>query len=108
MEQIAWVTKYWLEVAFGVICTVFAAAWKHLYNKIKKRSLEDIAMREATLALQDDSMGRLYQACKDKGYATREEARRYERMYRAYDGLGGNGAVSIEHKQFALIEIKDE
>lgn len=65
-------------------------------------------MREATLALLDDSIGRLMRYCKEKQYATREEARRYERMYNAYHGLGGNGAVTNEHEQFKLIDIRED
>lgn len=108
MELISWVAKYWIEFAFGIICAAQTCGYKGLSAKIKKRSSEESATREATLALLDDGMGRLFTYCKEKGYATREEARRYERMYQAYHGLGGNGAVTNEHDQFKRIEISDE
>lgn len=69
--------------------------------------MEDTAIREALLSLLDDRMGMMLRYCKEKGFATRDEARRYERMYTAYIALGGNGAIINEHRQFIEIEIRD-
>lgn len=102
------IAKYWLEVGFGIICSAMGVAYKYLNKKIQRKSIEDAAMKEAILSLLDDRMGMMYRYCKEKGSTTREEVRRYERMYKAYSGLGGNGAVTNEHKQFSEIEIKDK
>lgn len=103
-----WVVKYWAEVLFGVICSILGFAYKRQSSKFKKRSAQDEAMREGTLALLDDRMGALFDDCKNKGYVTHKQARRYERMYNAYHGLGGNGAVTNEHTQFSKQDIRDE
>jgi len=53
-------------------------------------------------------MARLFERCKSKGFKTHEESRLFERLFKAYCALGGNGAVADEHKQFRLIELKDD
>ena len=103
-----WIVKYWVEVIFGLVVAGLSAAVKHLSEKVKKNKQEDAAMKEAILSLLDDSMGRLSDNCKAKNYATREEARRYERMYEAYHGLGGNGAVTNEHNQFMKLDVREQ
>lgn len=108
MEFVVWVSKYWIEVVFGMICTAFGIAYKKLSGKIKKRTIEDNAMKEGQLALLDDSMGSQFRYCKDKNRATKDEFRRYERMYNAYHILGGNGAVTNEFIQFKKLEIREE
>lgn len=102
-----WILKYWVEVLLGLITGALTAAYRNLSKKIKKRSEEDKASREAMLSLLDDRMGQMMELCKKSGHVTREQLRRYERMYRAYHALGGNGAVTIEHEQFANIPIED-
>lgn len=108
MDWVEWILRYWVDVLFGQICAGLAAGWKYLHSKIKKHTAEDVAMKDATQALLDNSMGRLFQECKNKGYTTREEARRYERMYVAYYGLDGNGAVTNEHNHFQKLDIRDD
>ena len=108
MDWVEWILRYWVDVLFGQICAGLAAGWKYLHSKIKKHTAEDVAMKNATQALLDNSMGRLFQECKNKGYTTREEARRYERMYVAYHGLDGNGAVTNEHNHFQTLDIRDD
>lgn len=103
-----WIVKYWVEYLFGLVVAALGVAVKNLYTKVKKNKQEDAAMKEAILSLLDDSMGRLSDGCKAKNYATREEARRYERMYEAYHGLGGNGAVTNEHKQFMKLDVREQ
>lgn len=102
-----WVLKYWVEVALGVVSGALAAAYRNLSKKVKKRAEEDKASREAMLSLLDDRMGQMMELCKKAGHVTREQLRRYERMYNAYHALGGNGAVTIEHEQFSNIPVED-
>ena len=65
-------------------------------------------METALLALLDNAMARLFERCRAKGYKTHEESRLFERLYKAYCALGGNGAVADEHEQFREIELKDD
>lgn len=53
-------------------------------------------------------MSKLYEKCKNKGYKTHEESRRFERMYKAYRALDGNGAVTDEYQQFRDLDLRDE
>lgn len=103
-----WIAKYWLQELFGIIIAAMGVVIKRLAGQIEKNKREDAATKEAILSLLDDSMGRLSNYCKCKGFATREEARRYERMYNAYHGLGGNGAVTNEHEQFAKLDVREQ
>lgn len=102
----SWVGKYWVEEVFGVIVAGLGFAVRSLSKKLKKSRQEDTATKEAVLSLLDDRMGQLADHCRRQGYATRDEARRYERMYQAYHNLGGNGAVTNEHNQFMKIEVR--
>lgn len=65
-------------------------------------------MESALRALLDDAMSKLYEKCKDKKFKTHEESRRFERMYKAYRALDGNGAVTDEYEQFRDIDLRDE
>lgn len=104
--MLEWIEKYWLQELFGLMIAALGVAIKRLSNKIKKSKEQEAAEKEALLSLLDDSMGTLSDRCKERGYATREEARRYERMYQAYHGLGGNGAVTNEHAQFMKLDVR--
>ena len=108
MNWAQFIAKYWVEVGFGLICGIFGWLFRRLSKKVKDRTTKDLAMEEATLSMLDDRMGQIYNECRRKGYATREESRRYERMYIAYHNLGGNGAVTAEHDKFKALDIKDE
>lgn len=103
--MLEWIVKYWVEELFAVVIALLSFAVKRLSDKLKKEKQYELAEREAILSLLDDAMGELYSRCRERGYVTREELRRYERMYSAYRGLGGNGAVSVEHEQFISLKV---
>lgn len=107
MGFMEFVVKYWVEVFFGQIAGVFGWMYRKQSIKLKKKTEKDAAMESAQRALLDDAMSKLYEKCRDKKYKTHEESRRFERMYKAYRALEGNGAVTDEYEQFREIELKD-
>lgn len=107
MELVEFVIKYWIEVFFTLVTAVFGWMYRKQSVKIKKKTVKDEAMESALRALLDDAMSKLYEKCKDKKYKTHEESRRFERMYKAYRALDGNGAVTDEYEQFRELELRD-
>lgn len=91
----------------AAVTGMLTAAYRNLKKKLKQHNAEDTAMKEAILSLLDDRMGQLFELCRKTGYVTKEQLRRYERMYKAYHALGGNGAVTILYEQFIKIPIQD-
>ena len=107
MGPAEFIVKYWIEVFFGLIIGLFGWMYRKLSLKLKKKTEKDAAMESAQRALLDDAMSKLYEKCKDKTYKTHEESRRFERMYKAYRALDGNGAVTDEYEQFREIDLRD-
>lgn len=102
------IAKYWIEFIFGLVISVFGWMYRKLSLRMKKKNAREEAMESAQRALLDDAMSKLYEKCKDKTYKTHEESRRFERMYKAYRALDGNGAVTDEYEQFREIDLREE
>lgn len=51
-------------------------------------------------AMLDDDMGTIYAACVLRGYTTEDERRRYDRLQKAYEGVGGNGEAKRRKTHF--------
>ncbi len=67
-----------------------------------------ILMAEATRAQLDDSMGKLYAACIERGYTTEDERRCYDRMEKAYEAIGGNGEAKRRSVKFFEIAWEEQ
>lgn len=65
-------------------------------------------MSEAMRAQMDDAMGKLYAGCVQRGYSTEDERRCYERMERAYEGIGGNGEAKRRASKFFALRTEEE
>jgi hypothetical protein len=57
---------------------------KHLWNRQK-------SVQDGMLALMHDRIFTIYGECSRKGYASVEDIRNLEYLYRPYHALGGNG-----------------
>jgi len=81
------VLKYWLQCLFGLICGGLSAGYLGLKSRMKRNKI----IEEALLALLHD---RLYAECQKnimRGWATADDKRNIEYMYKPYKTLGGNG-----------------
>lgn len=73
----------------------------------KRRAIDD-SIAKAFRAMLDDDMGNLYAACVARGYTTEDERRRYERLHRAYEGIGGNGEAKRRYTHFFALPDEAE
>ena len=81
------ILKYWLQCLFGLICGGLSAGYLRLKSRMKRNKI----IEEALLALLHD---RLYAECQriiSRGWASADDKRNLEYMYKPYETLGGNG-----------------
>lgn len=71
------------------------------------RIIEDSIIK-AFRAMLDDDMGNLYASCIAKGYTTEDERRRYDRLQKAYESVGGNGEAKRRKNRFVAIPDEEE
>lgn len=83
--------KYWLGVVFGAVTGAGSWAVAHLWQCQKKQQTQQEAMKDGMLALMHDRIFAIYAECQKKGYATVEDLRNLEYLYKPYHKLGGNG-----------------
>lgn len=85
----------WAKAAIGSIVTAIIAAFtgaiKHLYSKQKSQAARQAAVEEGLQALLHDRIYSSYADCKQKGFASVDDIKNLEYLYRPYHALGGNG-----------------
>jgi hypothetical protein len=85
----------WLKAAIGALGAAFiaavTAAVKHLWTKQKQQAARQAAIEDGILALLHDRIYSEYAACKAKKFASVDDLRNLEYLYRPYHALGGNG-----------------
>lgn len=88
---------------------------KHL-RAIHEREAEKEAERKAVndsiskafRAMLDNDMAELYAACVQKAYTTEEDRRMYDRLHKAYEGVGGNGEAKRRKIRFDALMDEEE
>ena len=81
-------------VISSLVATVMAAlagSIKRLYSRQKAQAARQEAVEEGLQALLHDRIFAIYIECRDKRYASVEDMRNLEYLYRPYHNLGGNG-----------------
>lgn len=102
--------------AYGIVMAIQnrreVTRLKRIHEDADKRETEARATNEAVAsalrAMLDDAMGELYERCVFKGYTTEDERRRYARMHKAYEGIGGNGEAARRKIHFDAIPDEAE
>ena len=102
--------NYWLEVLFGLLCSITAVWCKTLQNKLKQKQAEQDSLKAGMIAILHD---RLFNICgghltlgyipSDEAVETLDNARM---IYEAYHGIGGNGTGTDIYERFKNLEIK--
>lgn len=88
------IVKHWLTVAFGLVTTGFAAAYRHLAKRLKSDKAENEAVKEGVKALLADRLIQLHNLYTDRGYCPIYAKQNAESLYKAYHDLGGNGTMT--------------
>ncbi len=99
----AWITKYWIEVLFGLIVTALTATVKHLWSQNKRRCTEQEAVKMGIQALLRDRIIEQYNKYMDKDYIPIYAMDNVKAMYKEYHALGGNGTITKLYEE--LLEL---
>lgn len=113
---------YWPVICVSIVglYSMLIAVQNRKEIKRIQRERADAAKREAETrekdeniakafrAMLDDDMGNLYAACVARGYTTEDERRRYDRLQKAYESVGGNGEAKRRKIHFEAIPFKEE
>ena len=111
--MLEFVIKYWLEVLFGLACTIFSFLFKMILKKQeeeKKRREEEEKKRKAlengVQALLRNELIKNFREYKLKGEATLLDKENMGHMFEEYFNLGGNGMMEEVHEEFLAIPIR--
>ena len=83
--------KALLSALAAAVAGALTAAEKHLWGRQKAQAARQEAVEEGLQALLHDRIFSVYAECKAKKYASVEDMRNLEYLYRPYHNLGGNG-----------------
>ncbi len=89
-----WITKYWVEWAFGIVAAVLIGLYRKLVTRIKQNKIEGDALRDGLRSLL---RRQLIEDCEDaiqQGFCPVTMKDTITDMYQSYHALGGNGTVS--------------
>lgn len=87
MEE--FISKYWLEVLFGLVI----AECTSLYAKLKAKKKENRSLKNAICALLRDRIIVIYNRYTEKEYFPIHERENLQHLTSEYYALGGNGIV---------------
>lgn len=98
-----WITKYWIEWIFGLLCGGLVLAYNKLANKVKREAKEREALQNGMRALL---RRQIIEDCRKviaTGSVDPETRDTILDMYGSYSDLGGNGTVThIKDEMMAL------
>lgn len=80
---------------------------RHMQMHEDRKAIDD-SMLKAFRAMLDADMGGLYEAAVARGYTTEDERRMYDRLHRAYEGVGGNGEAKRRKVHYDAIPYEEE
>ena len=81
------ITKYWMEVGFGLIC----GTGSYFYTKLAKRMQKQESLNNALLGLLHNEIYKQAQIILAQGYCTIEQLDNLTGLYTPYHDGGGNG-----------------
>lgn len=91
--MIDFILKYWLEIIFTLICTVFSVIFKKFIAKQKEQEKKQKAVEDGVQALLRNELIRRYREYELKGELSILDRENIESMFKQYQNLGGNGTV---------------
>lgn len=94
MELGAIAFKYWIEALFGLIIIILTGGYKLLGKRFKQMQAEQDAVRLGIQAMLRDRIISIYNHYIDGGYCPIYALENVEALYKEYQALGGNGAVT--------------
>jgi hypothetical protein len=104
-----WITKYWLEWAFGIVIAVLTYVLKTLSGRVKRQQLENAALRDGMRSLLKAQIIQSCERALGDGWCGSRMRDTINDMYASYHALGGNGTVtSIVEQTMRLPAVEPE
>lgn len=94
-----WIMKYWVEWVFGLIAAGVIFYVRKIAGQVQKNREKSEAMDGCMTFLMMQEMKRTYDRYEATGYCPMNEKLIYEKAYKAYHALGGNGPITELYKQ---------
>ena len=86
------ILRYWLEFVFGLVALALTCGFRYLYKRIK-------AQNEGMRALLRAELIRSGEKYVKRGYCEIYAMDAYDKTYKAYHDLGGNGTMTELHER---------
>lgn len=104
-----WILKYWIEVLFGILTSVFCFVTRHLSHKIKKEQEINGAIVVGMQALLRTKLTEMCEKYTALGYCPVHVKENMSDLYNAYHTIGGNGAGTAAYQHVMdLPEIQSQ
>ena len=91
--MIDFIVKYWLEIIFALICSIFSYLFSIFMKKVKEQERKQKAIESGVQALLRNELIRRYREYEVKGELSILDRENVEHMFTEYKNLGGNGTV---------------
>ena len=108
--MIKFIIEYWLEFLFGALIAIMGAWCKGLQDKLKKKQVEQDALKEGMKAILHDMLFQICEKYLALGYIPVDESEdildRGAVVWKAYSGLGGNGTGESVYTRFLNLPIR--
>ena len=101
-EVLEFIIKYWLEVAFGLVCSAFV----YVFTRVRKLYKKQKSVENGVLALLRNEMIKNYREYETRGELTILDKENIEHLFKEYKNLGGNGTVECMYKDLMKLETK--
>lgn len=99
--------NYGMELAYGLITAGLTGALAQLNYRIKRRMLEQDAIKNGMQAILRDRIIQAYNHYVVKGWLPFYAMENVTHMYDAYHALGGNGAVTELYEKMLKMPQKE-
>lgn len=106
--MIDFIIKYWLEVIFGVVVAGVGAISFSLRSKLKKQIEKEKALENGVCSLLRAEMIRSGEKYIQKRYCKIYAKDAFDKAYKAYHELGGNGTMTELHEQVMNLPTQEE
>lgn len=93
------IIQYWVQFLFGIVITILTAIVTYLRKKLKYQIVRQKALENGMCALLRAEMIRSGEKYLKKGYCTIYAKDAYDKEYKAYHDLGGNGTMTELHER---------
>lgn len=106
--MIEFIIHYWIQALFGAILAFISWGYKKIAAEVKARQAEMDLLKESNLALLHDRVFQLGNRYINIGEITCREMDNFDRLYKAYHDLGGNGTGTEIYERVHDLKLTGE